>query len=37
VRKALAWLFLALVCLGIAALCEQGDGELEPYKVEDVR
>jgi len=36
-RKVLAWVFLALVALGSCALLEQGDGELERYKTEEVR
>lgn len=36
-RKILSWVFLALVAMGSCALLEQGTGELEPYKTEEVR
>jgi hypothetical protein len=37
IRRALAWVFLALVALGSCALLERGDGSLERYKYEEVR
>jgi hypothetical protein len=36
-RRALVAVFLALVALGSCVLLEQGDGELEPYKYEEMR
>lgn len=36
-RRVLAWALLALFGLLALALLEQGDGELDRYKVEDVR
>jgi len=37
VRRILAWAFLALCALGACVLLEQGDGELERYKYEEMR
>lgn len=36
-RRALAWVFLALCALGACVLLEYGDGSLERYKAEEIR
>jgi len=36
-RRVLAWIFLAMVGTGACVLLEQGSGELDRYKAEEIR